>query len=383
MNMWPTQLVFWVSLVGAIYSYALYPALLWLVFRRRGHVVAAPSGSRWPFVSVLVTARNEAGRIEAKLRDVTAQAFPGELEIIVISDASTDATDALVEAFPDARVRLVRQEDRLGKEAGQARGIREARGEILVFTDVATRIQPGSLEAICTRLADPRVGAISSEDRFQAADGRLVGEGLYVRYEMWLRRLESRAAGLVGLSGSFFAVQKDVVQDDWRSDVPSDFTVALTCARKGLKAVSDPEVIGIYPDLKEPADEYARKRRTVLRGMAGMAAAREVLNPARFGLFAWQAWSHKVLRWAVPWFLLLLLVTSLALAGEGGIYLVVLIGQLVGYGIALLGWGSRAARGHGLVRLAFYFCQVNFAMADALLRFIKGERIVTWDPSKR
>ena len=187
----------------------------------------------------------------------------------------------------------------------------------------------------------------------------------------------------MGLSGSFFAVRRDVVREDWRTDVPSDFTVALTCARKGLKAVSDPAVIGIYPDLKEPADEYSRKRRTVLRGMAGMAAAREVLNPLRYGLFAWQAWSHKVLRWAVPWFLLVLFISSLALVGQGPIYLGALVAQLAGYGLALLGWVSRPARTNGLIRLAFYFCQVNLAMADALLRFLKGERVVTWEPSKR
>ncbi|MFU8878472.1 MAG: glycosyltransferase, partial [Wenzhouxiangellaceae bacterium] len=309
--------------------------------------------------------------------------YGGELEVVVVSDASEDATDSIVAGFDDPRVRLVRQEERLGKEAGQARGIREARGEIIVFTDVATKMQPGSLDAIAVLLSQPGVGAVSSEDCFEAADGRLVGEGLYVRYEMWLRRLESRVAGLVGLSGSFFAVRKDVVEHDWRTDVPSDFTVALTCARKGMKAVSDPGVVGIYADLKEPADEYARKRRTVLRGMAGLAAAREVLNPLKFGMFAFQVWSHKVMRWAVPWFLLLLFVTSLVLAPQGGIYAALLVAQLLGYGLALLGWLRPAARSNGLVRLAFYFCQVNLAMADALVRFLRGERIVTWEPSKR
>jgi hypothetical protein len=314
---------------------------------------------------------------------VLAQGYSALAEILVVSDASEDATDAIVAGFDDPRVRLVRQEERLGKEAGQARGIREARGEILVFTDVATKVQPGSLDAIAALLAQPGVGAVSSEDRFETADGRVVGEGLYVRYEMWLRRLESRVAGLVGLSGSFFAVRKDVVEHDWRTDVPSDFTVALTCARKGLKAVSDPGVVGIYPDLKEPGDEYARKRRTVLRGMAGLAAAREVLNPFKFGMFAFQVWSHKAMRWAVPWFLALLLVSSIALAPRGGVYALLLAAQVAGYGLAILGWRVPATRRNGLVRLAFYFCQVNLAMADALVRFMRGERIVTWEPSKR
>ena len=373
---------FWLNLLGAVYSYALYPVLVWAIVRGRSTAEGASEPLRWPDLSVIITARNEAGRIEAKIRDVLSQDYPGSLEVLVISDASEDETDAIVSRFDDARVRLVRQEERLGKEAGQARGVSEAAGEILVFTDVATRIHPGSLPVIAARLADLAVGAVSSEDRFEAADGRMAGEGLYVRYEMWLRRLESRAAGLVGLSGSFFAVQKSIC-DEWRTDVPSDFTVALTCARRGLKAVSDPGVLGIYPDLKEPADEYARKRRTVLRGMAGLAAAREVLNPFKFGLFAFQAWSHKLMRWAVPWFLLSLLVASLVLAPRGGVYAFLLGAQLLGYGVAALGWRVPAARCNGLVRLAYYFCQVNLAMADALLRFLRGERVVAWEPSKR
>lgn len=375
--------MFWTALAGGIYSYALYPALLFLLAVSRPSRDAGPSSQQLSSITVLITARNEAGRIESKLRDVLGQDYGGELEVVVVSDASEDATDSIVAGFDDPRVRLVRQDERLGKEAGQARGIRESRGEILVFTDVATKIQPGSFDTIAALLAEPGVGAVSSEDRFEAADGRLAGEGLYVRYEMWLRRLESRVAGLVGLSGSFFAVRKGVVEHDWRTDVPSDLTVALTCARKGLKAVSDPRVIGIYPDLKEPADEYARKRRTVLRGMAGLAAAREVLNPFKFGMFAFQAWSHKVMRWAVPWFLLLLFATSLVLAPQGGVYAALLVAQLFGYGLALFGWLRPAARSNGLVRLAFYFCQVNLAMADALLRFLRGERVVTWDPSRR
>lgn len=376
------EMLFWIALAGGVYSYAIYPLLLWLFTRRHRSFEPRAAQPGLPPLTVIITARNEAARIEAKIRDVLAQEYKGAMEVLVVSDASEDDTDSIVAGLDEPCVRLVRQEERLGKEAGQARGVAEARGDILVFTDVATRVHPGSLDVIAMRLAEAQVGAVSSEDRFETGDGRIAGEGMYVRYEMWLRRLESRLAGLVGLSGSFFAVRKSIC-DEWRTDVPSDFTVALTCARRGLKAVSDPGVIGIYPDLKEPADEYARKRRTVLRGMAGLAAAREVLNPIRYGAFAFQVWSHKVMRWAVPWSLLLLLVTSLVLAPRGGIYAALLAAQGVGYGLALLGWLWPAARTNGFVRLAYYFSQVNLAMADALVRFLRGERVVTWEPSKR
>lgn len=374
--------LFWVALFGAVYSYTIYPAVLWLLLSARGAERRADRPVEFPAMTVIITARNEVEHIGAKIQDVLAQQYSGELEVIVVSDASDDETDARVLAVTDPRVRLVRQERRLGKEAGQACAIRKAAGEVLVFTDVATRIQSGSLPAIAARLADPVVGAVSSEDRFVTVNGQLAGEGLYIRYEMWLRRLESRMAGLVGLSGSFFAVRKHIC-DSWPTEVPSDFTVAFNSARRGLKAVSDLAVVGIYPDLREATDEYARKRRTVLRGMAGLAAAREVLNPFRYGAFALQVWSHKVMRWAVPWFLAALLLTSAVLARTGAAFQVFLLIQLAGYAIVVAAWQVPALRRAGPIRVAYYFVQVNVAMADALLRFLRGERIPTWSPSRR
>lgn len=378
------EILFWVALVGSLYSYALYPLLLLAILRVQGRdrdVQSERDAPGLPSLSFIITARNEGARIAAKLDDTLEQA-PADAEVIVVSDASEDATDERVRHFADARVRLVRQHERRGKEAGQKLAIEAAQGEILVFSDVATRIAPGSIAALRRRFLDPTVGAVSSEDRFVTASGSVVGEGLYVRFEMWLRRLESRLAGLVGLSGSFFAARREICSE-WPTDVQSDFTVALTCARRGLRAVSDPEVVGIYPDLQEAEDEYARKRRTVIRGIASLAASREVLNPFRYGWFAFQAWSHKVLRWAVPWFLMLLAATSLILAPTGKIYALALVAQLLGYGLVLSAWWRPALRDIAPLRIGFYFVQVNVAMADALLRFLRGERVVTWEPSKR
>ena len=378
------EILFWVALAGSLYSYALYPLLLLAILRvkgRGGEFQPEQASRDLPSLSLIITARNEAARITEKLDDTLAQA-PADAEIIVVSDASEDATDERVRHFADARVRLVRQHERRGKESGQKLGIEAARGEVLVFSDVATRIAPGSIAALRRRFLDPTVGAVSSEDRFVTSSGHVVGEGLYVRFEMWLRRLESRLAGLVGLSGSFFAARREICSQ-WPTDVQSDFTVALTCARRGLRAVSDPEVVGIYPDLQQAGDEYARKRRTVIRGIASLAAAREVLNPFRYGWFAFQAWSHKPLRWAVPWFLVLLAATSLALAPTGTFYALALAAQVLGYGLVLAAWWRPSLRDIAPLRIGFYFVQVNVAMADALVRFLRGERVVTWEPSKR
>src|SRR4029079_484783 len=134
------------------------------------------------------------------------------------------------------------------------------------------------------------------------ADGKLAGEGAYVKYEMWLRRLESERGGLVGLSGSFFAVRRTVVKS-WIHTIPSDFACALMTRRAGLVAVSDSRVRGIYKDIKDPKSDERDMFRPASRGMAGLATMRAVLNPLTHGLFAFQVGSHKLMRWLVPWFL--------------------------------------------------------------------------------
>jgi hypothetical protein len=173
------------------------------------------------------------------------------------------------------------------------------------------------------------------------------------------------------------------VLGEWNSTIPSDFACALHAVRAGTRAVADARVLGIYRDIKDPAKEFARKVRTALRGMTAVAVMREVLNPFRYGLFAFQVWGHKIMRWLVPWFMILLLVTSLLLARAHPIYAIVLAAQCAGYGVALLGQVVPASRKSALVRLAYFFVQVNIALAQAGIQFLRGRRIVTWEPSAR
>ena len=251
-----------------------------------------------------------------------------------------------------------------------------------MFSDVATQIPSSALRTMAGYFADPQVGAVSSEDRFLGADGRVSGEGAYVRYEMWLRRLESELAGLVGLSGSFFAARGEVCRE-WDIHSPSDFNTALNCARLGVRAVTAPDVLGYYADLKDPEQEYRRKVRTVLRGMTAIARHPDVLSFRRFGLFAFQVWSHKIMRWLVPWFLLLLFLDNVLLAAGHRWYALCLVGQLAFYGTAIAAWIVEKTRNHPLVRIIYFFVQVNIAVADASWRFLAGQRITTWQPSAR
>ena len=373
--------LFWIALFGCIYSYAVYPALLRILPTRRRLRSNQFSDGRLPTVTLIIACRNEVVRLPHKIENALAVDYPG-LDIVVASDASDDGSDEVIRKYGARGVRVVRSIERRGKEFAQGLAVAEAKGEVLVFSDAGTDLPVDSIRRLGANFCDPEVGAVSSEDRFVTDDGHVVGEGIYVKYEMWLRRLESQRAGLVGLSGSFFGVRRSVL-DAWNTTIPSDFACALHTVRAGMRAVSDDRVLGIYRDIKDPAKEYSRKVRTAVRGMTAVAVMREVLNPFRYGLFAFQVWGHKIARWLVPWFMVLLLVSSVLLYGVHPIYTAALAAQSVVYGAALMGHLMPGTRRLVMVRLAYFFVQVNMALGQAGMQFLRGRRIVTWEPSAR
>ena len=378
------QWLFWIGVFLAFYSYLVYPVVLMFCQRAATPPPArADSAQALPHVTIIVAARNEQARIADKLENTLAMEYPGgTFNILVASDCSEDATDSIVNGFATRGVSLVRSPERKGKEHAQGLAIKAATGSVLVFTDTATRLRPDAIRLLVEDFSDPTVGAVSSEDELVSPDGTVRGEGAYVRYEMALRRLESRAAGLVGLSGSCFAVRKEVCAR-WRSDTPSDITAALLCAQTRLRAISDERVKGAYQDLKDESKEFQRKKRTIIRGMTAVWELREALNPFRYGMFSLQVWSHKILRWLVPVGLALALVCSAVLARDSGVYRGLLVLQLAGYAAAGLAYVSGGARRIMPLRIALYFLLANIATAAALWDFMRGVRIVTWNPSQR
>lgn len=377
------ELMFYLFAVLCIYSYFIYPVLLKLLPSRQSYDFNINNNAKLPNLSLIITAHNEERRIKEKLENsLQVDYLPDSLEIIVASDFSTDETDNIVEFYADKGVQLVRADQRKGKEYAQLCAIRASKGEILVFSDVATKIPANALRLLAVRFADVQIGALSSEDQFISNDGSVVGEGAYVKYEMWLRRLESDRAGLVGLSGSFFAARREVCED-WDIFVPSDFNTALNCAKHGLVAITCPDVVGIYKDVEDASLEYRRKMRTVIRGITAITRHNEVLNPFRMGLFAFQVWSHKIMRWGVPWFMAVFFLLTLFLQGQGLIYTLALLAQCVFYGLALTGWLSKSLRKTTLIKIIFFFVQTNLSLAQATISYMLGKRMTVWTPSKR
>lgn len=373
------ELLFWGSVALVAYAYVGYPIVLAALARIRSLPVR--KGDVRSSVSFIVTAHNEESRLRQKLLNTLDLRYPG-LEIVVASDCSMDASDDIVRSFAGRGVRLVRSPERRGKEAAQRLAVEATRGEILVFSDVATVLDPDAVVTITRSFADPTVGCVSSMDRLLDANGRASGEGAYVRYEMWLRNLETRVNSVVGLSGSFFAARRDVCHP-WATDQQSDFRVLLNSIERGLRGVADPDAVGYYAAVANERREFDRKVRTVVRGLSVLRRHLRLLNPARYGLFAWQLASHKLCRWLVPMAMVTALVSNLAIAGCSGFYAGTLALQLAFYLIAAVGLAIGPDRCSTIVRLPAFLLMANAAVLHAWYRFFRGERMVAWTPSER
>lgn len=375
------EIIFWSSLGLLLYPVIGYPlVLLALSLFRNRPVIRAPFPGK---VSVIITAYNEEKNIADKIENTLNQDFPKDrLEIIVASDCSTDRTDEIVRSYASRGVILSRADHRGGKEYAQKCALEKATGDVIVFTDVGTRLEPDGVSRITSNFADPSVGCVSSEDRFINLDGKVSGEGLYVRYEMWLRQLESRVNSLVGLSGSFFAARANVCAGI-RPDTQSDFQTLLNAVRLGYRGVADPRSIGYYADLAAPQNELRRKVRTVLRGMTSLSENRALLNPIRYGLFSFQLFSHKILRWSVPLLLVLLFVASAGGFYQGKPLMFAFMLQVVAYAIAGITLLSKSLSSRGPLRLARYALISNIGIFIAWLKFLNGEKMTAWEPSKR
>jgi cellulose synthase/poly-beta-1,6-N-acetylglucosamine synthase-like glycosyltransferase len=378
------EALFWIALLGSGYSYFIYPLIL-LLFQRNDYL-ATHKGIETtgkPTISVIITAYNEGAQIANKINNTLEADYDAQLlEILIASDGSTDTTNDIVMSYRQRGVTLVEVPDRKGKENAQLHAIRQAKGEILVFSDVSTQIESTSLNRIAQVFANPAIGAVSSEDRFLTSEGEIAGEGAYVKYEMWLRKLESSANSLVGLSGSFFSCRSTICKN-WNISIPSDFNTAINCVQQGYVAITDPKLLGYYPNIKDETKEYQRKVRTVLRGMAAFAHHKSLLSPFKHGFFTFQLLSHKLMRWLVPWFMLLTLSLNLTLLDQHLIYSVMLTAQLTFYLVAIMGHISVELRRNKLIKVIYFFIQVNLAIAHAMIMFMLGKRITQWEPSKR
>jgi cellulose synthase/poly-beta-1,6-N-acetylglucosamine synthase-like glycosyltransferase len=376
------EIFFVASVFLIVHAYLGYPLTLWFLGLFRENIVNR--GEYHPKVTLIITAYNEEKRIESKMENTLALVYPKErLQVLLASDGSTDRTNDIAAGYRQQGIELLAIPERKGKENAQKEAIKKATGDVLVFTDVATILEPSGIERIVSNFADASVGCVSSEDRLISEEGKPSGEGFYVRYEMWLRRLESSVNSVVGLSGSFFAARKEVCQG-FTGDMQSDFRTLLSCVRMGLRGVSDPGALGFYRDISDKTREFDRKVRTVLRGLTVFFQHIEFLNVFRYGLFSYQYLCHKLLRWFVPVFLGIAFGANLLLATGSSVFFALFLVQCCFYGLGVWGWRSTGNESSlSLLRIPVYFMIVNASIVVAWWRYLRRQRIVMWTPSER
>jgi len=378
-----------VALACALYPYVGYPALLRLLSLGRRVPPEPRAPTDWPLISITIPAYNEAATIAETIERVLSLEYPVERrQIVVVSDASTDATDDIVARYAARGVELLRQPRRAGKTAAENAARSVLKGDIIVNTDASVRIHPEAIKALVAALGDPTVGVASGRDvslaRLDAAANQ--GEGTYVGYEMWVRDLETRVSGIVGASGCLYAIRAALHRQFVPDDLSRDFAAALMARRHGLRAVSVPGAICFVPRGGTLQQEYRRKVRTMARGLRTLWHMRALLNPARYGAFAWMLLSHKLCRWLVPWaFVGGLGAVTLLAAGEGLTWAWVLVAAAAGVvALAFMGWRWPAHRPvPRLLALPAYLVLGNLAALHAWFVALRGARTAVWEPTRR
>lgn len=375
------EVIFWLSAAVLFYTYVGYPVLVTLISIIRPR--PSRRGAYEPSVSVIITAYNEERDLAAKLENTLALDYPKELlEIIVASDASTDRTDEIVKQFATRGVRLYRQPERLGKTTAQNAAVERARGEVLLFSDATTMYQPNVLRAMMPNFADPSVGCVAGRLIYVDPTGSTVGRGAvsYWSYETFVKKHESRACSLIGASGCMYAVRRAAYLPLY-PEAHGDFLIATKMVQQGLRTVFEPEAVCTEETNRRVDNELRMRVRVITQTFNDLWQHRAMLNPFRSGFFAVQLFSHKVLRYLVPLFLILIFAGSAALASTVLFYRLAFVIQLVCYACAALAMLLERAGVHSrLLALPQYFVLANLASVLALYKLVRGERYARWEP---
>jgi len=376
------------ALALCLYTYLGYPAILKVLSmirsRRSPHV---PADRSMPPISIVLPVYNEATVIAATIERLLTIDYPADRrQILVVSDASTDGTDAIVAGFANRGVELLRLPRRQGKTAAENAARRHLTGEVIVNTDASVDIDPAAIKHLIAEFNDPSVGVASAHDvSVSSLDAQAnSGEGAYVGLEMWIRGLETAVSGIVGASGCLYAIRSELHMHPVPDGLSRDFAAALTAREHGRRAVSVPQALCYVPRSASLRQEYRRKVRTMTRGLATLMHKRALLNPFRYGVFAWMLFSHKVCRWLVPWALLGMLATMGALAVTSVWARLLLAASAIMGTPGLIAWvrpgGASMPR---LLALPGYVLAGNMAALQAWMRVFTGRHAPVWEPTRR
>lgn len=370
-----------------LYAYLGYPAILWVASRLSRPRPRPDPPDEWPLITIVLPVYNEERVLARTIESLLALDYPADRRfVLVVSDASTDGTDQIARSYADRGVKLLRLPERSGKTGAENAAGAAIVGDIVVNTDATIRILPEAIKPLVAAFADPTVGVASGRDISVGAIevAATAGESGYVGYEMWVRALETRCGGVVGASGCFYAIRRQLHDNLFPTALSRDFASALIAIQHRFRAVSVDDALSLVPRAGSLEIEYRRKTRTMARGLETLWYMRSLMNPLQHGRYAWMLVSHKLVRWLV--FLLApLWPLGLILAASGsslarGLLLLTALGLLAG----VLGWkGPRRLRELRLLRtLAFATASFSAGLV-AWFKALRGELNPIWEPTRR
>ena len=378
------EFLFWSSLSLIFYIYAGYPLLVLLI--STGRPMVNKSTENLPRVTILIAAYNEEDCILETLKNKIELDYPRDkLDIIIVSDESSDRTDEIVKAFSatsEVPVTLVRQQPRQGKTSGLNMIVPVASGDIIVFSDANSLYDKQALICLVSNFDDPNVGYVTGKMVYTNPDGSLVGDGCssYMKYENWLRSKETKLGSVVGVDGGIDAMRKSLYERLNPDQLP-DFVQPLKVVEKGYRVVYEELALLKEQALDESTSEYTMRVRVALRALWAMHDMRFLFNPFRYGLFSWQLFSHKLLRYLAFIPLIAVLVSNVILTVNDELYTVFLLLQLVFYVLAWQGKRNlHKSDNPAYYSLPYYFTLLNMAGLHAFWRYLKGEKQVIWKP---
>jgi len=384
---------FWISLIVVFYTFFGYGILLYILVKLRilfkGKRIIEPGKEyNWPTLTIIVAAYNEETFILEKISNTLTLNYQADkISYIFITDGSDDRTPELINMFP--KIKLMHCPERNGKIAAIHRAMEEVNAEIVIFTDANAILNTDALINICRHYRDPSVGAVSGEKRVGTEDAgdATEGEGFYWKYESKLKTWDSELYSVVGAAGELFSIRASLYEPVPADTILDDFMISMLIAKKGYRIVYEPLAYATENGSENVKEELKRKIRIAAGGIQSIARLGSVLNPFHNFVLSFQYISHRVLRWTITPFLMILAIVLNALIvfhTQDSIYTILLVCQCVFYFLSFIGWAFEKKQLHvKIVFIPYYFCMMNYAVLAGLKRYLQGNQSAVWEKSKR
>ncbi len=388
------KFAFWISLFIVFYTFAGYGFLLYLLVRIRRmlnikRTVPPINYEQLPACTLLVAAYNEEAYIRQKIENTLDLGYPaGKLEIVFVTDGSDDKTPDIIAEFP--QIRLFHEAKRSGKIAAVHRAMTQIHSEVVVFTDANTFLNSDALFNICRHYSVTNVGAVAGEKRVHSnpeADASAAGEGFYWRYESALKKWDSELHSVVGAAGELFSVRRRLYEPVGDDIILDDFMISMLIAKQGYRIIYEPRAYATETASENVAEELKRKIRIAAGGMQSILRLKPLLNIFKYGTLSFQYISHRVLRWTVTPFLLVLafiLNGMIVVRADEAVYRLLFAAQFLFYILAFLGFLLEKKQLRvKILFIPYYFCIMNYAVLAGILRYFRRQQSSAWEKAKR